>query len=51
MKVVSVVLAFLFLVTGLAFAEQKGKICVATKEKSSEAAVSDLAAGPLSSDF
>jgi predicted Fe-Mo cluster-binding NifX family protein len=44
MKVVSAVLAFLFLVTGLAFAEQKGKICVATREKSPEAAVSDLAA-------
>jgi len=32
------------LVTGLAFAEQKGKICVATKEKSPESAVSELAA-------
>jgi predicted Fe-Mo cluster-binding NifX family protein len=33
-----------FLVFGIAFAEQKGNICVATKEKSSEAPVSDLAA-------
>jgi len=44
MKVISAVLAVLFLVTGLAFAQQKGKIAVATKEKSPEAAVSDLAA-------
>ena len=41
---ISVMLAILFLVSSFAFAEQKGKICVATKEKSSEAAVSDLAA-------
>jgi predicted Fe-Mo cluster-binding NifX family protein len=43
-KVISVLLVALFLTSGLAVAEQKGKICVATKEKSSEAAVSDLAA-------
>jgi len=43
-RLIFVALAVVFLVTGLAFAEQKGKICVATKEKSSEAAVSDLAA-------
>jgi predicted Fe-Mo cluster-binding NifX family protein len=43
-KVISVLLVALFLTSGLAFAEQKGKICVATKEKSPEAAVSDLAA-------
>jgi predicted Fe-Mo cluster-binding NifX family protein len=43
-KVISVLLVALFLASGLSFAEQKGKICVATKEKSSEAAVSDLAA-------
>ncbi len=43
-KVITVLLVTLFLTSGLAFAEQKGKICVATKEKSSEAAVSDLAA-------
>jgi predicted Fe-Mo cluster-binding NifX family protein len=34
----------LFLVSGLAFGEQQGKICVATQEKSVEAAVSDKAA-------
>ena len=44
MKVMCAVLAVLFLASGLAFAEQKGKICVATKEKSPEAAVSDKAA-------
>jgi predicted Fe-Mo cluster-binding NifX family protein len=43
-KVISVMLVALFLASGLAFAEQKGKICVATREKSPEAAVSDLAA-------
>lgn len=43
-KVISVVLVALFLASGLAFAEQKGNICVATKEKSPEAAVSALAA-------
>ena len=43
-KVISVMLVALFLASGLAVAEQKGKICVATKEKSPEAAVSDLAA-------
>ena len=43
MKVISTVLAILFLMTGLAFAEQKGNICVATKEKSAEAAVFDKA--------
>jgi predicted Fe-Mo cluster-binding NifX family protein len=43
-KVITVLLVALFLTSGLAFAEQKGNICVATKEKSSEAAVSDLAA-------
>ena len=44
MKVISAVLAVLFLVTGMAFAEQNGKIMVATKQKSPEAAVSELAA-------
>jgi len=44
MKVMSAVLVVLFLVISLVFAQQRGKICVATKEKSSEAAVSDLAA-------
>lgn len=43
MKVISAVVVVLFLVAGLAVAGQKGKICVATKEKSSEAAVSDKA--------
>jgi len=43
MKVISALLAILFLISSLAFAEQKGKILVATKEKSSEAAVSDKA--------
>ena len=43
-KVISVMLAALFLASGLAFAEHKGKICVATKQKSPEAAVSELAA-------
>jgi predicted Fe-Mo cluster-binding NifX family protein len=43
MKVISAVLAILFLMSGLAFAEQKGKICIATQEKSSEAAVSKQA--------
>jgi len=41
---ISAVLVVVFLFVGIAFAEQKGNICVATKEKSSEAAVSDLAA-------
>jgi len=44
MKAISTVLAVVFLLTGMAFAEQKGNICVATKEKSSGALVSDLAA-------
>jgi len=45
MKVlISATLVVVFLVVGIAFAEQKGNICVATKEKSSEAPVSDLAA-------
>ena len=43
MKVISAVLAILFLISGLAFAEQKGKICVATNEKSSKSAVSKQA--------
>ena len=43
MKVMSAVLVVLFLVTGVAFAEQKGKIAVATHEKSIEAPVSDKA--------
>jgi predicted Fe-Mo cluster-binding NifX family protein len=42
-KLIAVVLLTLCLVSGLAFAEQKGNICVATQEKSSEAAVSDKA--------
>jgi predicted Fe-Mo cluster-binding NifX family protein len=43
-RLISVVLLTLFLASGLAFAEQKGNICVATKEKSPETAVSELAA-------
>jgi predicted Fe-Mo cluster-binding NifX family protein len=42
-RLIAVVLLTLCLVSGLAFAEQKGNICVATQEKSSEAAVSDKA--------
>jgi predicted Fe-Mo cluster-binding NifX family protein len=37
-------IVILLLATAWAFAEQKGKICVATQEKSSEAAVSEKAA-------
>jgi predicted Fe-Mo cluster-binding NifX family protein len=44
MKAISAVLVVLFLVVGVAFAEQKGKIMVATKQKSPEAGVSELAA-------
>ena len=43
-KVISVMLVAFFLTTGLAFAEQKGKICVATQVKSPEAKVSNKAA-------
>jgi predicted Fe-Mo cluster-binding NifX family protein len=43
MKVISAVLAILFLISSPAFAEQKGKICVATQEKSSAAAVNKQA--------
>jgi predicted Fe-Mo cluster-binding NifX family protein len=43
-RLIFVLLVALFLTSGLAIAEQKGKICVATQEKSPEAAVSDLAA-------
>jgi predicted Fe-Mo cluster-binding NifX family protein len=43
-RLISGALVALFLASGLAFAEQKGNICVATKQKSPEAAVSDLAA-------
>jgi len=43
-KIIFIVSAVLFLVSGLAIAEQKGKICVATNEKSAEASVSDKAA-------
>ncbi len=39
-----VLLVALFFACGVAFADQKGKICVATKEKNPEATVSDLAA-------
>jgi predicted Fe-Mo cluster-binding NifX family protein len=42
-RLISIALVVLFLASGLAFAEQKGKICVATKGKSSAAAVSDKA--------
>ncbi|MEN6321607.1 MAG: NifB/NifX family molybdenum-iron cluster-binding protein [Syntrophaceae bacterium] len=42
-RLISIVLVALFLASGLAFAEHKGKILVATKEKSPEAAVSDKA--------
>jgi predicted Fe-Mo cluster-binding NifX family protein len=43
-KVISVMLVALFLASGLAVAEQNGKIMVATKQKSPEAEVSELAA-------
>jgi predicted Fe-Mo cluster-binding NifX family protein len=43
-RLISIVLVALFLASGLAFAEQKGKILVATKQKSPEASVSELAA-------
>lgn len=43
-RLISVVLLTLFLASGLAYAGQKGNICVATKEKSPETAVSELAA-------
>ena len=43
-RFISVALVALFLASGLAFAEQKGKIMVATKEKSADAAVSKQAA-------
>jgi predicted Fe-Mo cluster-binding NifX family protein len=43
-RLICAVFVALFLVSGPAFAEQKGKIIVATQEKSSEAAVSDKAA-------
>ncbi len=39
-RLIAVVLVTLFLASGLAFAEPKGKICVATQEKNSAAAVS-----------
>jgi predicted Fe-Mo cluster-binding NifX family protein len=42
-KVISVVWVVLFLVSGLAFAEQKGKIAVSTNAKNTKAAVSDKA--------
>jgi predicted Fe-Mo cluster-binding NifX family protein len=44
MKVISTVLAVLFLATGVAFSGQTGKIMVATKQKNPDAAVSELAA-------
>jgi predicted Fe-Mo cluster-binding NifX family protein len=43
-RVICVVFLTLFLVSGLAFAAQNGKIMVATKQKSPAAEVSDLAA-------
>jgi hypothetical protein len=43
-KLVLLSLVALFLISGPAFAEQKGKICVATQVQSPEAAVSDKAA-------
>ena len=43
-RLISIVLVALFLASGLAFADQKGKILVATKKKNPEAAVSELAA-------
>ena len=43
-KVISVMLVALFLASGLVVAEQSGKILVATRQKSPEAAVSELAA-------
>ena len=42
-KIMCAVLAVFFLASGFAFAELKGKICVATREKSIEAPVSDKA--------
>ena len=44
MKKVILVMLAAFLTSGLAFAEQKGKICVATQVKSPEAEVSNKAA-------
>jgi predicted Fe-Mo cluster-binding NifX family protein len=46
-RLISGVLVALFLASGLAFAEQNGKIMVATKQKSPEAEVSELAAQAL----
>ena len=43
MKTISVVLAVVFLISGMAFAGQKVKICVATNEKSPAGAVSKQA--------
>jgi predicted Fe-Mo cluster-binding NifX family protein len=43
-RLISVLLVALFFLSGLAFADQKGNICVATKEGSPEAMVSDLPA-------
>jgi len=43
MKAISTVLVILLLISSLAFAEQKGKICVAAQEKGSGAAVSKQA--------
>jgi predicted Fe-Mo cluster-binding NifX family protein len=43
-KIISVMLVAFFLASGLAFAEQSGKIMVATKQKNPEAVVSELAA-------
>jgi predicted Fe-Mo cluster-binding NifX family protein len=43
MKVISTLLTMLLLISSLAFAEQKGNICIATKEKGAEAAVFDKA--------
>ena len=42
-RIISTVLAILFLLSGLAFAQQKGKICVAAKEKGVASTVSDKA--------
>jgi predicted Fe-Mo cluster-binding NifX family protein len=43
-RLISAAVVILFLASGLAFAEQNGKIMVATKQKNPEAAVSELAA-------
>ena len=51
-KVISLMLVALFLTSGLVFAEQKGKICVATQgKKPGGGGKRSGSAGPLFSDF